>query len=620
MPLTQLAPPYPIFTDKSGSPLDNGYLYFGTVNLNPETNPITVYYDALFTQPAAQPLRTSNGYVMRNGSPAVIYANSQFSVTVRDKKKALVIYSPVGYGILPGTTASSTDQLTYNEGETGAVNRILTSRLQDYVSVKDFGAVGNGVANDTAAIQAAINAVSLTGGSVYFPRGDYRLVGTSGADGIVHGIHVPFTGGGIEGQGKSITLYGDGGESRLIGATANMYVVRFTGNNSTFRDLAIIGNDTSSGLVLTSSNTTADMGDEQISYNAFTRLLIGGCGENGILLQCPLGSSPGGVYYNNFSDIYIYYGASGATRKGRGIYMRELSAVGSNGSNNRNNFRGVTMKRLNTGVQIDDGDTNSFYSCHFEAINGTGGPNAVATAAKIGPAVYRAVQLNRFFGCQTEGVTRGFENNDARAELYGSDFRNNLFTVAPLTVLGGNDGSLQPTYFNGWARVANTQGVTASGTRFDANTIRNYPSDTINTLTQTTDLGNVQGNSATKTLTITFDQALATTDMAQILVTTDFFGSNNGWNASGLKRITSFGSVNAAKSSVTFTDDTTGSFGPIAGYTITRSGGTVSTTVFTLVYTFNAATALDSALFSRTTIAVSSLADNNSKSFTIAWS
>jgi hypothetical protein len=102
MPLTQLAPPYPIFTDKNGDPLDAGYLYFGVANLNPETNPIQVYYDRGLTQPAAQPLRTSNGYVMRNGSPALLYANDQFSVTVRNKNSELVIYSPVGFGVTPG--------------------------------------------------------------------------------------------------------------------------------------------------------------------------------------------------------------------------------------------------------------------------------------------------------------------------------------------------------------------------------------------------------------------------------------------------------------------------------------------------------------------------------------
>jgi hypothetical protein len=197
MTLTQLAPPYPIFTDKNGDPLDAGYLYFGVANLNPETNPIQVYYDAAFTQPAAQPLRTSNGYVMRNGSPALIYANAQFSVTVRNKNNELVIYSPVGYGIVPGTSASSTDQMTYDQGATGAVPRVLTSRLQDYVSVKDFGAVGNGTTDDTAAIQAAITYGQTSGKTVYLPAADY-LITTS----IV--ISAP------------VTFVGDGWESSLL--------------------------------------------------------------------------------------------------------------------------------------------------------------------------------------------------------------------------------------------------------------------------------------------------------------------------------------------------------------------------------------------------------------------
>ena len=53
------------------------------------------------------------------------------------------------------------------------------------VSVKDFGAVGNGIADDTAAIQAAINyvksrqnAAGRYGGIIYFPTGLYKVTDT----------------------------------------------------------------------------------------------------------------------------------------------------------------------------------------------------------------------------------------------------------------------------------------------------------------------------------------------------------------------------------------------------------------------------------------------------------
>lgn len=59
----------------------------------------------------------------------------------------------------------------------GAVFRKLADKLQGAVSFHDFGAVGDGVANDAAAIQAAINYVaSLGGGEVHGENGKTYLI------------------------------------------------------------------------------------------------------------------------------------------------------------------------------------------------------------------------------------------------------------------------------------------------------------------------------------------------------------------------------------------------------------------------------------------------------------
>jgi hypothetical protein len=64
---------------------------------------------------------------------------------------------------------------------TAELSQTVEGKLRQYISVKDFGAVGDGVANDTAAIQAAIVAVSTGtngGGTVYLPRGNYLTTST----------------------------------------------------------------------------------------------------------------------------------------------------------------------------------------------------------------------------------------------------------------------------------------------------------------------------------------------------------------------------------------------------------------------------------------------------------
>jgi hypothetical protein len=250
MALTQVTGPYPIFTDLDGTPLDDGYLYIGAINEDPETNPIQVFWDSNLTIPASQPIRTNSGYAYRNGTPALIYTAGQFSITIRNKREEFVLYSPVGYGFDPGAVSASVVKndftgdgvevnfalsaapstilatnvfingvyqekdsysllgntitfsiapplnssievmtnetgiintgnataITYTAGFSGATLQTVQTKLEQYVSVKDFGAVGDGVADDSAAINAGASALqALGGGTLGFPRGDYYI-------------------------------------------------------------------------------------------------------------------------------------------------------------------------------------------------------------------------------------------------------------------------------------------------------------------------------------------------------------------------------------------------------------------------------------------------------------
>jgi hypothetical protein len=102
--------PFPQYFGTDGSPLDAGRLYFGQVNQNPETAPITVYWDAAGTQPAAQPITTLNGYTYRNGTPAQVYANSDYSLTIRDRRGRLVLSSPNSAEFSLASAISASDE------------------------------------------------------------------------------------------------------------------------------------------------------------------------------------------------------------------------------------------------------------------------------------------------------------------------------------------------------------------------------------------------------------------------------------------------------------------------------------------------------------------------------
>lgn len=89
---------------------------------------------------------------------------------------------------------------------TGAINRTINEKLSDMISVKDFGATGDGATDDTAAIQAALN---QTIRRVFFPAGQYRITSTLTIQ-------------------QDAILEGDGGSSELN--STNITVIKVDGD------------------------------------------------------------------------------------------------------------------------------------------------------------------------------------------------------------------------------------------------------------------------------------------------------------------------------------------------------------------------------------------------------
>ena len=103
----------------------------------------------------------------------------------------------------------------------------------DWVSVKGLGARGDGVADDTAAIQKALSA-TRNGSTIYLPPGTYRVTATLKLTGPLIGVT-------IVGHGRETTLLWDGPPGKALFTDDGVAYSRFVGIQFDGRGRAAIG-------------------------------------------------------------------------------------------------------------------------------------------------------------------------------------------------------------------------------------------------------------------------------------------------------------------------------------------------------------------------------------------
>lgn len=192
-----------------------------------------------------------------------------------------------------------------------------------YYNVKDasYGAVGDGVHDDTAAIQAAINAMSVTSpGTIFLPEGTYKLTAS---------LTLPAT------MVSGFGMIGAGWGSILkLANGVNDYAIKFlaaaTGIiGATFRDFKIDG--TCAG------QTTGGGGiDANGAYACvFDHLWLHNCYNDGIHIHNGQGS--GGFGYQNFVTNCHFFGGNTSAGNGRGLSLDNTDQTMIVGCNFREN-------------------------------------------------------------------------------------------------------------------------------------------------------------------------------------------------------------------------------------------------------------------------------------------
>lgn len=376
----------------------------------------------------------------------------------------------------------------YLPSGTGAVAATVQSKLWESVSVKDFGAVGDGVTDDTTAIQSAINSVNLAGGGIIlFQAGTYLISAT-----VLLKNNCTLQGSGI----KTTTI--------KLANNSNVNIFEASGGQNDgvcIYDMTINGNqvnNTAGGVYLVGASPSRGP-CYQIERIRFTniRTAIYGGGNRGAVTVAGSGWSvmkDCDFINNDYAQIALLWSATDSQVSGIYIGQNGFSYGGTSygmwvttaGVFFTNCYFGGTQNGPQ--VRLFDASSNKFTSCIFD---NAGSNNIEITGTSVD---------NSFIGGQITyssysngGTYYAFINsvNNSRTLLSGVKFGNYLTVGLPTYAYyepSGINGASQLIgceFFGTWATSA-VSVPAASTTQFVG--CKNYDITTVGTLKASTKL------------------------------------------------------------------------------------------------------------------------------------
>jgi hypothetical protein len=206
------------FFDANGNPLVGGKLYsYAAGTSTPQ---------ATYTGNTTTTANTNPVILNSRGEAGVWLSSSYYKLKLTDSNDVEIwtVDNVGGFATMADLTAaiaaltaslaasSGSSMIGFIQAGTSAVATTAQTKMRETISVKDFGAVGDDVADDTTKIQAAINYANTIGGDVYFPAGIYK---------ITNGLTINNSG--DTSDTFKASMYGDSSSSARIHGMAGSY-------------------------------------------------------------------------------------------------------------------------------------------------------------------------------------------------------------------------------------------------------------------------------------------------------------------------------------------------------------------------------------------------------------